>query len=76
MTKTVLISDFDGTISGEDFFGMVVEKLLKKEDIKPWNDYESGKITHFEALSRIFAKVSIEQEKLDAFIQNIKIDKK
>lgn len=76
MTKAVLISDFDGTISGEDFFGMVIERLLTKEDIKPWDDYVAGKITHFEALSRIFAKVAIAQEELDAFIQSIKIDEK
>lgn len=76
MTKTVLVSDFDGTISKEDFFNMVIEKLLKKEDIKPWDDYVAGKITHFEALSRIFAKVRIPQDELDIFIQSIQIDEK
>ena len=76
MTKAVLISDFDGTISGEDFFGMVIERLLTKEDIKPWDDYVAGKITHFEALNKIFTKVAITQKKLDAFIQSIKIDEK
>ena len=43
MTKTVLISDFDGTISGEDFFGMVVEKLLKKEDTTRSEERRVGK---------------------------------
>ena len=76
MRKTVLISDFDGTISKEDFFNMVIEKLLKKEDIKPWDDYVAGQITHFEALSRIFSKVRIPQNELDAFIDSIQIDEK
>lgn len=76
MTKTVLISDFDGTISKEDFFNLVVKNLLSKEDIKPWKEYLAGTITHVEALSRIFSKVRISQNELDAFIQNIKIDEK
>lgn len=74
MKKMSLISDFDGTISKADFFQLVIDNLLKKEDIKPWNDYLEKKITHFEALSRIFAKVRLSPEEMDAFIQNIKID--
>ncbi|MCL1971516.1 MAG: MtnX-like HAD-IB family phosphatase [Endomicrobia bacterium] len=76
MPKTVLISDFDGTITKEDFFNMVVDRLLKKEDIKPWEDYIAGRISHVEALSRIFAKVRITQNELDVFIQSIEIDPK
>ena len=74
--KTAFVSDFDGTLSKEDFFNMVVDRLLTKEDIKPWDDYVSGKISHVEALSRIFAKVRIPQAELDDFIQGIEIDPK
>lgn len=74
MKKTVLISDFDGTISKADFFHMVIDRLLKKEDIKPWNDYLEKKITHVEALARIFAKVRLSREEMDDFIQTIEID--
>ncbi len=74
MPKTALISDFDGTISKEDFFNMVIDRLLTREDIKPWDDYLAGKITHVEALSRIFAKVRIPQNELDKFIESIEID--
>ena len=74
--RHALISDFDGTITKEDFFNMVVDRLLTKEDIKPWDDYIAGRISHVEALSRIFAKVRIPQAKLDDFIQSIEIDPK
>jgi 2,3-diketo-5-methylthio-1-phosphopentane phosphatase len=74
MHKTVLISDFDGTISKKDFFNMVIERLLAKEDIKPWRDYLAGKITHAEALNRIFSRVRLPQNELDDFIQSIEID--
>jgi len=74
MRKTAFISDFDGTISKEDFFNMVVGKLLKPQDLSPWRDYLDKKITHFEALARIFAKVRISQKEMDAFTQSIEID--
>lgn len=74
MQKLALISDFDGTISKEDFFNMVIDNLLQKDDIQPWKDYLAGNITHVEALSRIFAKVRISQDELDTFIKSIKID--
>ncbi|MCL2335428.1 MAG: MtnX-like HAD-IB family phosphatase [Endomicrobia bacterium] len=76
MKKTALISDFDGTLSKEDFFNMVIDRLLSKDDIQPWQDYLAGRITHLEALSRIFAKVRIPQAELDIFIQSIEIDPK
>jgi len=76
MRKTAFVSDFDGTLSKEDFFNMVVDRLLTREDILPWQDFLAGKITHLEALSRIFARVRIPQAELDIFIQSIQIDPK
>ena len=57
--KIVLITDFDGTIIKKDFFWYIIEKLMTEEDALPWKDYQAGKITHFEALNRIFAKIHI-----------------
>jgi len=74
MNKIVLISDFDGTISKEDFFNMTVERLLTPQDLQPWQDYLDKKITHAEALGRIFSKVRISQSEMDSFIRGIEID--
>jgi len=74
MKKTVLISDFDGTISKEDFFNMAVERLLTPRDLQPWRDYLDKKITHAEALGRIFSKIRISQSEIDSFIAGIEID--
>jgi 2-hydroxy-3-keto-5-methylthiopentenyl-1-phosphate phosphatase len=70
----VLVTDFDGTITKEDFFWLVVEKLLKKEDSQPWNDYLAGKITHFEAMNRIFRKIHLSEEDLRRFILDISFE--
>lgn len=67
----VLVTDFDGTITKEDFFWLVVEKLLSKEDIQPWEDFLAGKITHFDALNGIFQKIRLSEEDLHRFILDI-----
>ncbi|MDR1941987.1 MAG: MtnX-like HAD-IB family phosphatase [Endomicrobium sp.] len=76
MKKTALISDFDGTISKEDFFNMAIERLLTPDDLQPWQDYLDKKITHYQALDGIFSKIHISQKALDAFIDSIEIDDK
>ncbi|MCL2485953.1 MAG: MtnX-like HAD-IB family phosphatase [Endomicrobia bacterium] len=72
--KIAFISDFDGTITKEDFFNMVIERLLTPDDLKPWQDYLDKKITHYQALGEIFSKIRISQSKLEQFIQSIEID--
>lgn len=73
--KYVLISDFDGTISKKDFFRYATQKLLSDEDMKPWDDYKAGKITHVKGLSMIFSKIKMPQSEFDKFIDTIKIEK-
>lgn len=73
--KIALISDFDGTITKEDFFNMAVERLLSPEALKPWHDYVSGKTTHIDALTGIFSQIRLSQDELDKFIDTIHIDK-
>ena len=74
--KIVLISDFDGTISKNDFFYMVIDTLLKdkKDALAPWNDYLNGKIKHIDALTGIFSQIHLTQQELDDFISAIEVD--
>lgn len=72
--KFVFISDFDGTISKKDFFRYVVEKIISKENMKPWYDYKDGKISHVEALNKIFQTIRIPQDKFDKFIDTIEVE--
>lgn len=71
---TALISDFDGTISEDDFFWYVSDKFLDDSALEPWNRYLKGEITHLEALNAIFAQIHIPESELLAFIDTIKID--
>lgn len=72
--KKVLITDFDGTIIKNDFFWYIIEKLMTEEDVQPWKDYQAGKITHFEALNKIFEKIHINEEDLHKLILELPVE--
>lgn len=73
--KTALVSDFDGTISDDDFFYYISRQYLGEKSLVPWQAYMEGKKTHFEALKEIFASLRVEKADLDNFIRKIRIDK-
>ncbi|MDD3013540.1 MAG: MtnX-like HAD-IB family phosphatase [Candidatus Gastranaerophilales bacterium] len=70
----VLISDFDGTISKKDFFWYVIDELLSQDDMQPWEDYLAKKITHIEALTRIFSKIRLSEKEFNDFILSLPIE--
>ncbi len=72
--KTALVSDFDGTISDDDFFNYVCHQYLGQEALIPWQEYLQGKKTHFEALKEIFSSLRVNQKEFDEFICQIPID--
>ena len=74
MPEFVLVSDFDGTITAADFYDLAVRELLTPEDIKPWDDYRAGHITHFTAMQRIFSSIYAPEEKILAVLEKMGID--
>ena len=57
MPASVLVTDFDGTITANDFYRLAVERLLPPEALTPWTEYRAGKISHFQALQHIFCQI-------------------
>lgn len=72
--STALISDFDGTITPEDFFWYVSKKFLDDKALQPWQEYLAGKLSHIDALNRIFSAIKIPSNEFDAFIKEIPFD--
>lgn len=70
----LLVTDFDGTMARKDFYHRVVDQLLSPDDLSPWHDYAAGKITHFESLRRIFAKIRSSEEELLAVVATMQFD--
>lgn len=74
MSEKVLVTDFDGTITRRDFYTCVLEQLLQPEDVAPWTLYTTGRITHFEALRRIFARIRVDEAALDEVLEAMAIE--
>lgn len=74
MVKKAFISDFDGTISKTDFFYYAIDNHLTPEDIKPWDEYKAGKISHVEGLRRIFSKIRMTEKDLYKFILELPLE--
>ena len=74
MADSVLVSDFDGTMTANDFYKLVAERLLPPGALAPWQDYRAGAITHFTALQRIFGSLRATPAELDAIVEDMRPD--
>ena len=69
MPHAVLVSDFDGTMTADDFYKLTAARLLPPDALTPWQDYRAGRITHFTALQTIFSRIrATEQQLLDLIV--------
>ncbi len=74
MSRAVLISDFDGTMTTNEFYLLTAERLLSEDALAPWDDYRNGKITHFKALQIIFGRIRATEAELDALVKDMQPD--
>ena len=52
-TTKLLVSDFDGTMTRQDFYQLVLERVPPgTPDF--WGEYLAGRLSHFEALNAVF----------------------
>lgn len=69
----ILVSDFDGTITRYDFYDIVSREFPEIAG-NFWSLYESGEITHFEGLRRIFAGIRAPEKKILAILDEMQIE--
>lgn len=74
MDHGVFVTDFDGTMTANDFYKLAVERLLPPEAQAPWEDYRAGRITHFEALRRIFAQLRAPEQAVLSLVADMRPD--
>ncbi len=56
-TRSLLVTDFDGTMTRVDFYMLAARSLLPPDMPDYWAQYRAGQLTHFEALRAIFASI-------------------
>lgn len=74
LKKTAFVTDFDGTITGDDFFSYITRRWFDNEALKPWREYLAGQRTHFDALNAMFRQLRVPEEELRGFIRRIPVD--
>ena len=74
--EKVLVTDFDGTMTVHDFYTCAVKYLLSPDDLQPWDDYTQQKISHFEALKRIFQRIRASDADMEKVLRAMQFDPK
>ncbi len=70
----ILVSDFDGTMTERDFYGLVRGRWWSDAVEDPWQDYLAGRLSHFEALNRFFACIDADETALTAMLAAMDLD--
>jgi 2,3-diketo-5-methylthio-1-phosphopentane phosphatase len=73
-SRSVLVSDFDGTMTRRDFFKLAIQELLPPDGPDFWSEYRAGQITHFEALRRYFAEIRATEAEVIAVVDQMELD--
>ncbi|MGC4053694.1 MAG: HAD-IB family phosphatase [Paludibaculum sp.] len=74
MPSSVLITDFDGTISRVDFYELALEHCATASLPDYWQGYSSGRLTHFEAMAGIFRQIRCPEATLQGLLPRMEVD--
>jgi 2-hydroxy-3-keto-5-methylthiopentenyl-1-phosphate phosphatase len=69
----ILVSDFDGTMTDRDFFRLALE-CLPQAAASFWEDYEQGKMTHFQALASIFSGLRYPESRVEILLSRMELN--
>lgn len=72
---SLLVSDFDGTMTRHDFYMLAARSLLPTDMPDYWAQYRAGQLTHFEALRAIFASIRADLDTVRAVVDQMELDR-
>jgi 2,3-diketo-5-methylthio-1-phosphopentane phosphatase len=70
----ILVTDFDGTLTRRDFYRIAQACLVLPDTPDYWEGFLSGRLTHFEALQRIFWHIRADAETVMAAARRMEMD--
>jgi 2,3-diketo-5-methylthio-1-phosphopentane phosphatase len=73
-SRSLLVTDFDGTMTRQDFYKLAAQSLLPSEMPDYWAEYRAGWMTHFEALQAIFASIRSDDATARALVDEMDLD--
>jgi 2-hydroxy-3-keto-5-methylthiopentenyl-1-phosphate phosphatase len=73
-SRGVFVTDFDGTLARQDFYQLVLARLLPRNVPNYWKDYVAGKITHFEVLRNYFGLIRQKEADVRKVLDDMELD--
>lgn len=74
MKDFIFISDFDGTLTDEDFYFIIMKKFLGDKGKEIYKNWTSDNMTVFEFLKAIFSSTNESEEEILKAVMDIKFD--
>src|SRR5271166_4763796 len=74
VARSLLVTDFDGTMTRHDFYRLATQSLLPPDLPDYWGQFRAGKLTHFEALQAIFASIRVDRAAVLAVVERMELD--
>jgi 2-hydroxy-3-keto-5-methylthiopentenyl-1-phosphate phosphatase len=71
-----LVSDFDGTFTRQEFYDLAMRDGLVEGMADYWTAYAEGRISHFDAISGIFSRISCSEARMRQLIAEMEPDPK
>lgn len=72
--RKILVSDYDGTITDQDFYLLIAERYIPEDTPDYFAQYREGRITHFEAMAAYFAFAPTEEQQLEELLTASQVD--
>jgi 2-hydroxy-3-keto-5-methylthiopentenyl-1-phosphate phosphatase len=72
--RKIFISDYDGTITGRDFYSLLAERYIPRDTPDYFAQYRDGRITHFQAMAAYFAFAPTDEEQLEELLAASQVD--
>ncbi|MGE5329397.1 MAG: MtnX-like HAD-IB family phosphatase [Deltaproteobacteria bacterium] len=74
MREFIFFSDFDKTLTGKDFYNIVIEKHLGEKGVQLYNDWKANKMKDIDFLNIIFSSMNCSEEEAIKDILTIPFD--
>ena len=74
ISSRVVVTDFDGTMTGQDFFRIALDNLPASFG-SYWEGYEKGELSHFDALAAIFAGLRCDEDTVDVLLEGMLLER-
>ena len=73
--QLALVTDFDGTITDDDFFQYVKDAFFDDSVLVPWGHYLEGNLSHFDALKQIYGTLRASEGEIINLVKKVSVDK-